>query len=87
VPGLQDILDKKSDMFLMHEFHFIGVVFVATLVLIAIISLCKPRGEPWRHEYSGDVDMKPWKHAKLVGAVLVAIVLSIYAYFADFSVL
>lgn len=87
VPGLKDIIDAKSPSFLMHEFHFIGAVFAATLLLIAIVSMLKPRSEAWRHEHSGDVDMAPWKHAKWVGALLVAIVLGLYVYFADLSVL
>jgi len=87
VPGLQNVIDPKSGSFLIHKYHFMGAVFVATLLLIAVISLVKPRSEPWEHKYSGDVDMTPWKYAKLVGAILVAIVLGIYAYFADFSVL
>ncbi|MDP6635783.1 MAG: solute:sodium symporter family transporter [Phycisphaerae bacterium] len=86
-PGLKNIINTKSSSFLLHEFHFIGAVFVATLALIAIVSMVKPRSEAWRHEHSGDVDMTPWKHAKWVGALLVAIVLGLYAYFADFSVL
>ncbi|MDP6545463.1 MAG: solute:sodium symporter family transporter [Phycisphaerae bacterium] len=86
-PRLKDIIDPKSESFLMHKYHFIGAVFASTLLMITIISWVRPRGEPWRHEYSGDVDMTPWKHAKWVGALLAAIVLGIYAYFSDFSVL
>jgi SSS family solute:Na+ symporter len=33
------------------------------------------------------VDLTPWKHAKPVSAVLIILVLAIYAAFADFSVL
>jgi len=87
VPGLQDVIDKNAESFLMHEFHFIGVVFAATLILIAVVSMFKPRPEAWEHKYSGDVDMTPWKYATLVGAILVAVVLGIYVYFADFSAL
>ncbi len=71
----------------MHNFHFIGAVFVFVVLMMLAIGTAMPRSTPWRQEYSGDVDMTPWAFSKPVGAVLCVIVLLIYVAFADFSVL
>lgn len=71
----------------IHEFHFIGAVFASTVALMLIIGKVKPRETPWEQQYSGDVDLTPWKFAKPVGIGLVIFVLGVYIYFADFSIL
>lgn len=71
----------------IHEFHFIGLVFLSTVLLMLLVGKMMPRETPWVQEYSGDVDLTPWKFAKPVGITLVLFVLGVYIYFADFSVL
>ncbi len=72
---------------LMHDFHYVGTVFAIIVALMLVIGLIKPRPEPWVHVHSGDVDIKPWKYAMPVGIALLVAVVTIYAVFADFSVL
>ncbi|MGF1669787.1 MAG: solute:sodium symporter family transporter, partial [Balneolaceae bacterium] len=69
------------------EFHFLGISFLALIILIWIITYFKPLPEPYVQEYSGDVEMTPWRYTVPSGITLVVLVLFIYAYFADFSVL
>jgi SSS family solute:Na+ symporter len=71
----------------MNDFHFLGTVFCYLVILMLIIGEIKPRETEFVQEDAKAVDMTPWKKAKLVGALLVAIVLLIYILFADFSVL
>jgi solute:Na+ symporter, SSS family len=71
----------------MTEFHFLGLAFALLVGMMLIIGIYKPMPEAWEQEYTEDVDMTPWKYSVHAGAVLVVIVLMIYAYFADFSVL
>jgi SSS family solute:Na+ symporter len=71
----------------LHEFHFIGLVFLALMLFQGAAALISPRAEPWVHHASGDVDLTPWRWAKPVGAGLVAFVVVLYLTFADFSVL
>jgi len=71
----------------MHEFHFLGVVFSWLLILMLVIGEVKPRDSEFVQEDVGAVDMTPWKLAKPVGLLLILIVFTIYATFADFSVL
>ena len=81
VPPLAAQVEKVGD------FHFQGIVFLAIVGIMLAMGALKPRATPWVHEYSGDVDITPWKHAKLAGAILVVLVLLLYASFADLSVL
>lgn len=71
----------------LHEFHFMGLVFITSVLIMLAIGQIKPLAEPWHHEYSGDVDLTPWVLAKPIGIGLIVFVLALYAYFADFSVL
>ncbi|MCA9229964.1 MAG: solute:sodium symporter family transporter [Planctomycetales bacterium] len=71
----------------LHEFHFLGIVFALLVVLMLIIGRLRPRSEPYQQQYSGEVDLTPWRWAKPGGAGIVLVVLGIYVYFADFSIL
>ncbi|MHC4994363.1 MAG: solute:sodium symporter family transporter [Planctomycetota bacterium] len=62
----------------IHDFHFLGVVFVCLMAFQYIMSLVNPLAEDWEHHHSGDVDLTPWKFAKPVGFGIFAIVLIIY---------
>ena len=69
------------------EFHFLGIAFLVLVFLMLVVSFYKPLEKPWEQEYSGDVDMTPWKFAVPAGIVLVVLVLLIYTLFADLSIL
>ena len=71
----------------LHEFHFLGVVFISLIVLMLVIAVLKPRATPWQQTNSMQVDLTPWKPALPMGLGLVAIVLAIYLSFADTSIL
>lgn len=68
----------------LNDFHFLGAVFVLLVALMLTIGRIKPLREVWRQQYSGDVDITPWKGAKPAGIALITIVLLIYACFARF---
>lgn len=71
----------------MHEFRFLGLVFSWLLILMLVIGEIQPRETEFEQADVGAVDMTPWRLAKPAGITLIAIVLLIYATFADFSVL
>jgi SSS family solute:Na+ symporter len=71
----------------IHGYHFIGAVFALLVLLMIVIGLIKPRKTPWVQQDVKAIDMTPWKHAITASVILVLIVLAIYAFFADFSVL
>jgi len=71
----------------LHEFHFLGIVFSWLVILMLVIGEVAPRETEFEQQDIGAVDMTPWKHARTVGLILIAIVFAIYITFADFSVL
>ncbi|MBC8354809.1 MAG: solute:sodium symporter family transporter [Planctomycetes bacterium] len=71
----------------IHEFHFLGLVFVSLIALMLIISKLSPRETAWEHKHSGAVDLTAWPLAWPLGIGLVIFVLTIYSWFADFSIL
>lgn len=70
----------------VHEFHFLGIVFVALVVIMLGIGWIHPQEEAWDQEDVEAVDMTPWSGAKYASAFLVIVVLLIYLTLADFSV-
>ncbi|MEZ6120953.1 MAG: hypothetical protein R3C28_30895 [Pirellulaceae bacterium] len=68
---------------MVHEFHFLGIVFATLVILMFIAGTVTPRAEPWVQTYSQDVDLTPWKWAVPAGVTLVVIVLGLYIYFAN----
>ncbi len=71
----------------IHNFHYLGLIFALSMILIAVIGVIKPRKQPWELRANNEIDMTPWKGAPIAGALLVIAVLAIYLAFADFSVL
>jgi len=71
----------------IHEFHFLGAVFALLIVLMLIVGAVKPLETEWVQADVQAVDMTPWRHKGKAAIILVLIVLTIYAVFADFSVL
>jgi SSS family solute:Na+ symporter len=71
----------------MHEFYFLGTVFMWLLIIMMVIGAISPRSEEWTQQDAKAVDLTPWKYARPTAIVLAIIVLLIYATFADFSVL
>ncbi|MCR9296150.1 MAG: solute:sodium symporter family transporter, partial [bacterium] len=71
----------------MHEFQFLGVVFSWLMILMLVIGELAPRETEFIQQDVGAVDMTPWKHARVAGYLLIALIFAIYITFADFSVL
>lgn len=71
----------------INDYHFLGIVFVSLIALMLLIGMIKPTAEAWVHQHSGEVDITPWRFALPGGIALLIAVATIYALFADFSVL
>ncbi len=81
VPALAKHVDA------IHEFHFLGAVFLALVILMLVIRAAAPTAHAWQQKQSQAVDLQPWRHARWVGGTLVVLVIGVYAWFADSSVL
>ena len=71
----------------MHEYHFLGLVFLYLIVTMLIMGETKPRETEFIQEDVKAVDMTPWKGAKWTAGIILAIIISIFVIFADFSIL
>lgn len=67
----------------IHGFHFIGIVFALLVIFLLVMGKVAPRATPWKIEANNDIDMTPWKGAKVASALLIVIVIAIYAFFAN----
>lgn len=63
-------------------YHFMGAVFVFLVILQLLLGMGMKRDTPYVQQDAKAVDLTPWKHAKLVGVVLIVTVLTIYALLA-----
>jgi len=81
VPPLARVVDS------MHEYHFLGIVFVYLVMFQLVMAELRPRQEPFVQTDVGAVDMSPWPAARWIGVSLIAAVVLIYVAFADTSTL
>lgn len=81
VPPFSDIVES------MHTFFFLGTLFCWLLILMLVLGEIWPRQTEFVQVDVKAVDMTPWKFAPWVGLLLIMSVISIYVYFADWSVL
>jgi SSS family solute:Na+ symporter len=71
----------------MHEYHFLGLVFLYLIVTMLMIGETHPRETEFIQQDVKAVDMTPWRHAKLISGIIFAVIILIFVLFADFSVL
>jgi len=62
----------------IHFLHFLALVFVITIIMMLAISALKPAKKIYVPEYTNDVDITPWKHAKLAGVLISIATLAFY---------
>ena len=77
VPALAERVDE------MHEFHFLGSIFVSMIGFMLLLGWFYPRKTKWELVDSQEVDLTPWKAAWPLATVLVVTVLSLYVGFAN----
>lgn len=65
-----------------HFLHIMAILFVLNIIIMLIIGKIYPRKEPFVQTYTKQVEITPWKHTKVVGLAICAIVIAIYIYFA-----
>ncbi|MDO6759998.1 solute:sodium symporter family transporter [Tamlana sp. 2_MG-2023] len=74
---------EESGRFFPHFLHIMGVIFVIAIIIMYTISYFKPRETDYVQVYTNQVDIKNWKYLKPVGFLILAVVVSIYIYFAN----
>lgn len=67
----------------IHFLHLLAVVFVLSVILMAVVSAFAPSKTVYEPEYSHDVDISPWRHAKLAGGAIVVATIAFYVMLAQ----
>ena len=67
----------------IHFLHFLGLVFVITFVMMLVVSHFKPATKIYQAEWSEDVDITPWKHAKKMGVIISVLTIIFYVLLAQ----
>ncbi|MFC2176145.1 solute:sodium symporter family transporter [Bacteroidota bacterium] len=65
-----------------HFLHVMAILFVLNVGIMLLIGKLAPRTEAYVQEYTNEVDIAPWRHAKLFGGIVCVIVIGIYIFFA-----
>jgi SSS family solute:Na+ symporter len=65
-----------------HFLDIMAILFVLNIIIMLVIGKLKPRKEDYVQEYTKQVDITPWKHLKVAGLAICAIVIGVYVYFA-----
>lgn len=78
IPAFSDALSDAN----IHEFHFLGIVFVLLVVVMLVIGQIRPRAEAWQMVDTKEVDLTPWSGARWASLVLLLLVILIYVAFA-----
>lgn len=72
---------------LVNDFHFLGIAFLLITCGMLLVNKLKPLESDFIQKEANAVNMTPWRHGQIIGVLLLAMVIFIYALFADFSVL
>lgn len=65
-----------------HFLHVMAILFVLNSVIMLLIGKFKPKEIAYVQKETKQVDITPWKHTKLTGAMICVIVIIIYIYFS-----
>ena len=64
-----------------HFLHIMGILFVVNILIMLLIGKLKPKKDIYHPKITEEIDITPWKHAKLVGLIITILVLSTYFIF------
>ncbi|MEX1048116.1 MAG: solute:sodium symporter family transporter [Akkermansiaceae bacterium] len=78
IPGVAPVVDSVF----VYNFHYLGFVFAFLVVFMVVWGTVAPRPQAWTLVNTTPIDMTPWKNAKWASALLILMVLGIYAFFA-----
>ena len=66
----------------IHFLHLLAAVFVASVLSMLAISAFSPAKTVYQPKYTEDVDITPWRYAKVTGLIIVIITIGFYVLLA-----
>ncbi|MCT4621639.1 MAG: solute:sodium symporter family transporter [Marinisporobacter sp.] len=70
----------------VHFLYVLGVLFPVNVLIMLAVGKIMPRETAFVQEYTKQVDITPWKYAKPVAFVVVAMMVAIYAVFSKIGI-
>ena len=67
----------------IHFLHFLGFVFVLMVLLMVTISYFRPATTVYRAEWTREVDIRPWPHARKLGLFIAIATIAFYVLLAQ----
>ncbi|TCI92133.1 solute:sodium symporter family transporter [Tenacibaculum sp. M341] len=64
-----------------HFLHIMGILFVANILIMLLFGKIMPKMTIYQPSITKEIDVTPWKHAKIVGAVIIVLVLGTFLIF------
>ena len=64
-----------------HFLHIMGILFVINIIIMLLIAKIKPKQEEYIPKVTEEIDIVPWKYAKIIGLIITILVLSTYLIF------
>lgn len=64
-----------------HFLHIMGILFVINVAFMLLMGKLKPSSKVYTPKVTEQIDITPWKHAKIVGLLITILVLSTYLIF------
>ena len=64
-----------------HFLHIMAILFLFNVGIMLLIGKLTPREVAYEQAYTEQVDITPWKHVKVMGAIVIIIVISTYFIF------
>ena len=77
---LKDYLIENGGTY-PHFLHVMAILFLFNVGIMLLIGKIMPREIAYEQAYTEQVDITPWKHVKLMGAIVILIVVSTYFIF------
>ncbi|WP_298913195.1 solute:sodium symporter family transporter [uncultured Algimonas sp.] len=75
-----------ADIVTLHFLHLYAVLFLIEIGILAIATWLAPRGNPGKPRDAHQVDLAPWRYARPVAMLLVAMVIGIYLLFSPLGI-
>lgn len=64
-----------------HFLHIMGILFVVNSIIMLIVAKIKPKQDEYLPKITQEIDIVPWKYAKIIGLIITILVLSTYLIF------
>jgi SSS family solute:Na+ symporter len=69
----------------MHWLHLAAINFVLISAIMLVMAAVSPREEAYEQAYTEEVDITPWKHAKVVGVAILVVIALMYMLMSRFG--